>query len=41
MEVKLWNEKCEREMYENFIELYAIIKATEKLEKAYIHDIIS
>jgi len=41
MEVKLWNDKREREMYENFSELYAIIKATEKLEKAYIRDIIS
>ncbi|GAB2211262.1 hypothetical protein Droror1_Dr00016555 [Drosera rotundifolia] len=41
MEVKLWNDKREREMYENFAELYAIIKATEKLEKAYIRDIIS
>ncbi|KAL2925648.1 Vacuolar protein sorting-associated protein 28-like protein 2 [Bienertia sinuspersici] len=28
-------------MYENFAELYAIIKVTEKLEKAYIRDIIS
>ncbi|RVX08622.1 Vacuolar protein sorting-associated protein 28-like 2 [Vitis vinifera] len=28
-------------MYENFAELYAIIKATEKLEKAYVRDIIS
>jgi len=41
MEVKLWNDKREREMYDNFAELYAIIKATEKLEKAYIRDIIS
>ncbi|GMH05395.1 hypothetical protein Nepgr_007235 [Nepenthes gracilis] len=41
MEVKLWNDKREREMYENFAELYAILKATEKLEKAYIRDIIS
>ncbi|KAJ0017831.1 hypothetical protein Pint_10723 [Pistacia integerrima] len=41
MEVKLWNDKREREMYENFAELYAIIKATEKLEKAYIRDILS
>ncbi|KAL7602546.1 vacuolar protein sorting-associated protein 28 homolog 1 [Lactuca sativa] len=40
MEVKLWNDKREREMYENFAELYAIIKATEKLEKAYVRDII-
>uniref|UniRef100_A0A7N0V0Z0 Vacuolar protein sorting-associated protein 28 homolog n=1 Tax=Kalanchoe fedtschenkoi TaxID=63787 RepID=A0A7N0V0Z0_KALFE len=41
MEVKLWNDKREREMYENFAELYAIIKATEKLEKAYVRDVIS
>lgn len=41
MEVKLWNDKRERDMYENFAELYAIIRATEKLEKAYIRDIIS
>lgn len=41
MEVKLWNDKREREMYDNFAELYAIIKATEKLEKAYVRDIIS
>eukprot|EP00268_Persea_americana_P018153 TRINITY_DN1897_c0_g2_i2.p1 TRINITY_DN1897_c0_g2~~TRINITY_DN1897_c0_g2_i2.p1 ORF type:complete len:160 (+),score=19.72 TRINITY_DN1897_c0_g2_i2:433-912(+) len=41
MEVKLWNDKREREMYDNFADLYAIIKATEKLEKAYVRDIIS
>ncbi|KAK0579811.1 hypothetical protein LWI29_031751 [Acer saccharum] len=41
MEVKLWNDKREREMYENFAELYAIIKATEKLEKAYVRDIVT
>ncbi|EPS64089.1 hypothetical protein M569_10690, partial [Genlisea aurea] len=41
MEVKLWNDKREREMYENFAELFAIIKATEKLEKAYVRDIIA
>ncbi|KAB5560546.1 hypothetical protein DKX38_005503 [Salix brachista] len=40
MEAKLWNDKREREMYENFAELYAIIKATEKLEKAYVRDIV-
>ncbi|MBA0867763.1 hypothetical protein Goshw_003758 [Gossypium schwendimanii] len=40
MEVKLWNDKNERETYENFAEIYAIIKTTEKLEKAYIRDII-
>jgi ESCRT-I complex subunit VPS28 len=41
MEVPLWSDKREREMYENFAELFAIIKATEKLEKAYVRDIIS
>ncbi|PKI43642.1 vacuolar protein sorting-associated protein 28 homolog 2 [Punica granatum] len=41
MEVKLWNDKRERDMYENFSELYAIIRATEKVEKAYIRDIIT
>lgn len=40
MEVELWNDKHEREMYENFAEFFAIIKATEKLEKAYVRDII-
>ncbi|KAK9068942.1 hypothetical protein SSX86_013058 [Deinandra increscens subsp. villosa] len=40
MEVKLWNDKHERETYENFAELYAIIKASEKLEKAYVRDIV-
>ncbi|CAO2823783.1 unnamed protein product [Amaranthus hypochondriacus] len=41
MEVNLWNDKLEREMNDNFAELFAIIKATDKLEKAYIRDIIS
>lgn len=41
MEVKLWNDKRERDMYENFAELFAIIKATEKVEKAYIRDLIN
>ncbi|XP_016460729.1 vacuolar protein sorting-associated protein 28 homolog 2-like [Nicotiana tabacum] len=41
MEVKLWNDKRERERYDNFGELFAIIKATEKLEKAYVRDIVS
>ncbi|KAJ7570728.1 hypothetical protein O6H91_01G133000 [Diphasiastrum complanatum] len=40
-EVKLWNDKREREMYENFADLFAIIKTTEKLEKAYVRDVIS
>ncbi|KAJ4981814.1 hypothetical protein NE237_032651 [Protea cynaroides] len=41
MEVNLWSDKREREMYDNFADLYAIIKVTEKLEKAYVRDIIS
>ncbi|GER56270.1 vacuolar protein sorting-associated protein [Striga asiatica] len=41
MEVKLWNDKREREMYDNFAELFAIIKSTEKLKKSYIRDIVS
>ncbi|BFG27642.1 vacuolar protein sorting-associated protein 28 homolog 1 [Prunus yedoensis var. nudiflora] len=41
MEVKLANDKREREMYDSFAELYAIIKTTEKLEKAYVRDVIS
>ncbi|KAB2601143.1 vacuolar protein sorting-associated protein 28-like protein 1 [Pyrus ussuriensis x Pyrus communis] len=41
MEVKLANDKREREMYDSFAELYAIIKTTEKLEKAYVRDVIT
>ncbi|XP_047326969.1 vacuolar protein sorting-associated protein 28 homolog 2-like [Impatiens glandulifera] len=41
MEVKLWNDKRERDMYESFADLFAIIKATEKLEKAYVRDTVS
>eukprot|EP00249_Psilotum_nudum_P036049 c6233_g1_i1 orf=241-870(+) len=40
-EVKLWNDKREREMYDNFADLFAIIRTTEKLEKAYVRDVIS
>lgn len=40
-EVKLWSDKREREMYDNFADLFAIIKTTEKLEKAYVRDVIS
>lgn len=40
MEGKLWNDKRERERYDNLADLYAIIRATEKLEKAYVRDII-
>eukprot|EP01018_Ginkgo_biloba_P014518 Gb_37209 [translate_table: standard] len=41
MEVKLWNDKREREMYDNFADLFAIIRTMEKLEKAYVRDVIS
>ncbi|KAK1291711.1 hypothetical protein QJS10_CPA05g00736 [Acorus calamus] len=41
MEVKLWNDKREREMYDSLADLYAIIKATEKLERAYVRDVVS
>uniref|UniRef100_A0A0C9QX01 Vacuolar protein sorting-associated protein 28 homolog n=1 Tax=Wollemia nobilis TaxID=56998 RepID=A0A0C9QX01_9CONI len=40
-EVKLWNDKREREMYDNFADLFAIIRTMEKLEKAYVRDVIS
>uniref|UniRef100_A0A1D1Y3A4 Vacuolar protein sorting-associated protein 28 homolog n=1 Tax=Anthurium amnicola TaxID=1678845 RepID=A0A1D1Y3A4_9ARAE len=40
MEVNLWNNKREREMYDSFADLYAIIKTTEKLEKAYVRDLV-
>eukprot|EP00252_Welwitschia_mirabilis_P012613 TRINITY_DN2785_c0_g1_i1.p1 TRINITY_DN2785_c0_g1~~TRINITY_DN2785_c0_g1_i1.p1 ORF type:complete len:214 (+),score=24.64 TRINITY_DN2785_c0_g1_i1:211-852(+) len=40
-EVRLWNDKREREMYDNFADLYAIIRTTEKVEKAYVRDAIS
>ncbi|XP_010268824.1 PREDICTED: vacuolar protein sorting-associated protein 28 homolog 2-like [Nelumbo nucifera] len=43
MAVNLWNgnDVLDREMYDRFADLYAIIKATERLEKAYLRDIIS
>ncbi|KAG9455049.1 hypothetical protein H6P81_007953 [Aristolochia fimbriata] len=41
MEVKLWNDKREREMYDNFADLFAIIKTMDKLEKAYVRDTVS
>ncbi|KAG6478354.1 vacuolar protein sorting-associated protein 28 homolog 1-like [Zingiber officinale] len=40
-EVKLWRDKRERDMYDSFADLYAIIKTTEKLEKAYVRDLVS
>ncbi|GJN17478.1 hypothetical protein PR202_gb04547 [Eleusine coracana subsp. coracana] len=41
MEVKLWNDKRERELLESYADLYAIIRATEKLERAYVRDLVS
>lgn len=40
-EVRLWTSKKEQECYENYADLYAIIKTVEKLEKAYVRDAIS
>ncbi|OAY69954.1 vacuolar protein sorting-associated protein 28 homolog 1-like [Ananas comosus] len=41
MEVKLWHDKRERELLDSLADLYAIIKTTEKLEKAYVRDLVS
>lgn len=40
-EVKLFSSKKEQEKYENFADLFAILKSTEKLERAYVRDAIS
>ncbi|KAM0937015.1 putative vacuolar protein sorting-associated Vps28 [Dioscorea sansibarensis] len=40
MEIRLWNDKREREMYDSFADLYAILKTMEKLEKAYVRDLV-
>eukprot|EP00245_Coleochaete_scutata_P007543 TRINITY_DN22995_c0_g1_i1.p1 TRINITY_DN22995_c0_g1~~TRINITY_DN22995_c0_g1_i1.p1 ORF type:complete len:230 (-),score=52.33 TRINITY_DN22995_c0_g1_i1:523-1161(-) len=40
-EVTLWKTNKEKEMYEDFANLYAIIKTTEKLEKAFVRSTIS
>jgi len=37
-EIRLWANSKEQEKYENFADLYAIIKSTEKLERAYVRD---
>lgn len=37
-EVKLWTNTKEREKYENLADLFAILKCTEKLERAYVRD---
>lgn len=41
MAVKLWSDRRERDMYDKFAELFAIIKAAEKLEKAYVRDVVA
>jgi len=38
--VKLWTNKKEREEYDSFADLFAIIKTMEKLEKAYVRDAV-
>jgi len=40
-EVKLWHNKRERENMDNLADLFAILKTTEKLERAYVRDAIS
>lgn len=39
--IKLWNNNAERDQHENYASLYAIVKATEALEKSYTRDVIS
>ena len=40
-EVKLWNNKKERQQYDNFANLFALIKTLEKVEKAYVNSAVS
>ena len=39
--MKLWNNNAERDQHENYASLYAIVKATEALEKSYTRDVVS
>lgn len=39
--VALWSNKREQELMESRADLYAIIKTTEKLERAYVRDAVS
>ncbi|KAG2501592.1 hypothetical protein HYH03_000097 [Edaphochlamys debaryana] len=39
-EVKLYSNKKEQALYESYADLYAIIKTTEKLERAFVRDAI-
>jgi ESCRT-I complex subunit VPS28 len=41
MEVSLWRDKREHELLDSLAYLFAIIKTTEKLEKAYICNLVS
>jgi ESCRT-I complex subunit VPS28 len=38
--VSLYTTKAERDKYESFADLYALIKTVEKLEKAYVRDAV-
>lgn len=40
-ELKLWNNKYERESFDTQADLFALIKAVDRLEKAYVRDAIS
>lgn len=40
-QIELWNSRTEREYYDNLGDLYAIITATEHLERAYSRDAIT
>lgn len=39
--VKLWNSKKEQETLDNYADLFAILKTTEKLERAYVRDAVT
>lgn len=39
--IKLYNNRKEREYYENLAELYAVMKATDGIEKAFSKDAIT
>ena len=38
--IKLWDSAKERRKYNELADLYAVIKSTEALEKAYIRDLV-
>lgn len=39
--MKLWSSKHEREHVESAADLFALIKAAEKLEKMYVRDLVT